>query len=320
MSAPSPSGKLALVAIGGNAIIKSKAALSIPDQYDMVRQVAVNLADMIEAGWNLVVTHGNGPQVGFIMRRSELSMPEVDPVPMDYAGADIQGAVGYMFCKALRNEFRARGIQREVIAVVTQTLVDAHDPAFAAPSKPIGSWFGEEDAKEKAAQYGWHVAEDAGRGWRRVVPSPAPKHIVESGVIHSLTKAGHVVVALGGGGIPVVETADGDLAGVEAVIDKDFASGLLARELGASFFMLPTGVDRVALGYGTAEQRWLDTLTSSEARELCRKGSFDKGSMEPKITALADFVAATGNPGVITSLPLMRDALEGKAGTRVIPG
>ena len=315
-----PVRNLALVAIGGNAIIKGKTALSIPDQYDMVRQVAVNLADMVEAGWNLAVTHGNGPQVGFVLRRSELSLAEVAPVPMDYAGADIQGAVGYMFCKALRNEFRRRGIRREVVAVVTQTLVDSRDPAFAAPSKPIGSWFSEAEAKAKAETLGWHIAEDAGRGWRRVVPSPAPKAIVEWPVIRNLAEEGHVVVALGGGGIPVIETEEGDLAGVEAVIDKDFASSLLARELGASFFMLPTGVDRVALHYGTPEQQWLDTLTSGRARELCREGNFDKGSMEPKMTALTDFVEATGNPGVITSLALMRDALEGKAGTRVIPG
>ena len=311
---------LALVAIGGNAIIKSKNDLSITDQYEMVCRVADNLADMVEAGWNVAVTHGNGPQVGFIMRRSELSMPEVPPVPMDYAGADIQGAVGYMFCKALRNIFRARKIRREVVAVVTQTLVDRNDPAFAAPSKPIGSWFAEDDAKEKAKQYGWHVAEDAGRGWRRVVASPSPKAIVESNVIKSLTQAGHVVVALGGGGIPVIETPEGELQGIEAVIDKDFASSLLARELEATFFMLPTGVDQVALHYGTPQQKWLDSLSASEARALCQQGIFDKGSMEPKMTALTDFVEATGKPGVITSVPLMRAALEGKAGTRVIPG
>lgn len=312
--------KLAVVAIGGNAIIKGKTSLSIPDQYEMVSRVAANLADMVEAGWNLAVTHGNGPQVGFVLRRSELSLEEVAPVPMDYAGADIQGAVGYMFCKALRNELRRRGIRREVVAVVTQTLVDLKDPAFAAPSKPIGSWFSESEAREKAESLGWHIAEDAGRGWRRVVPSPKPKAIIEGRVIRALAEQGHIVVALGGGGIPVIETAEGDLEGVEAVIDKDFASGLLARELGATFFMLPTGVDRVALHYGTPDQLWLDTLSVARARELCGNGSFDKGSMEPKMTALTDFVAATGRPGVITSLPLMRDALEGKAGTRVIPG
>lgn len=312
--------KLAVVAIGGNAIIKDKTSLSIGDQYEMVCRVATNLVDMIEAGWNLVVTHGNGPQVGFVLRRSELSLPEVAPVPMDYAGADIQGAVGYMFCKALRNELAKRGIQREVVAVVTQTLVDARDPAFAAPSKPIGSWFSESDAKDKAAAFGWHIAEDAGRGWRRVVPSPRPQAIVESAMIRKLAEDGAIVVALGGGGIPVIKTEQGELVGVEAVIDKDFASGLLARELKATFFMLPTGVDRVALHYGTPDQRWLDALTVAEARDLCEQGSFDKGSMEPKITALTDFVAATGCPGVITSLPLMRDALDGKAGTRVTLG
>ncbi len=311
---------LALVAIGGNALIKDKQHLSIIDQYEMVCQVSENLADMVEAGWNLAITHGNGPQVGFILRRSDLSLPEVPPVPMDYAGADIQGAVGYMFCRALRNVFRARKIRREVVAVVTQTLVDRNDPAFSAPSKPIGSWFAEDDAREKSKQYGWHVPKDAGRGWRRVVPSPAPQSIVESAVIKSLVQAGNVVVALGGGGIPVIENEKGELQGVEAVIDKDFASSLLARELDASFFMLPTGVDRVALHYGTPQQKWLDTLTSSESRELCRQGNFDKGSMEPKITALTDFVAATGRQGVITSLPLMRAALEGKAGTRIVPG
>ena len=224
-------GGLAVLAIGGNALIRSRDHESIPDQYDMVCAIAVDIAGMIEAGWNVVVTHGNGPQVGFILRRSEISINEVPPVPMDYAGGDIQGAVGYMFVKALRNEFRRRGIRRQPAAVVTQTIVDRNDPAFANPLKPIGSHMDEARAKELAAKYRWTVREDAGRGWRRVVPSPKPQSIVETDVIRTLAREGYVVVACGGGGIPVVEDEKGDLQGVEAVIDKDLASSLLARSM-----------------------------------------------------------------------------------------
>ena len=313
-------GRLAVLAIGGNALIRDRDHESIPDQYEMVTRVAVDIAGMIAAGWNVVVTHGNGPQVGFILRRSEISINEVPPVPMDYAGADIQGAVGWMFVRALRNEFARRRMQRQAVAVVTQTVVDRADPAFADPSKPIGSHMDEAKAKRLAKKYNWTVREDAGRGWRRVVPSPKPQSIVETEVIRHLTAAGYVVVACGGGGIPVIEDAAGDLQGVEAVIDKDFASSLLARSLGAEALVLPTGVEKVALDFNKPSQRWVDSMTLQEARRHYAEDQFDKGSMGPKVAALIDFIGGGGSLGLITNAPNLTRALRGETGTRVVAG
>jgi carbamate kinase len=313
------SNGLAVVAIGGNALIRDRRHESISDQYEMVQGLSADIAGMIETGWNVVVTHGNGPQIGYILRRSELSIAEVPPVPMDYAGADIQGAVGYMFVKALANEFRRRGIDRQAVAVVTQTIVDRNDPAFAAPTKPIGSHMDEARAKQLAAQYGWTVREDAGRGWRRVVPSPRPQAIVETEVIRQVARAGFVVVACGGGGIPVIRDERGDLCGVEAVIDKDLASSLLARAMGADTLVLPTGVEKVALDFNKPTQRWLDRMTLAEAKRHYADDQFDKGSMGPKIAALIDFVGGGGRLGLITDPPNLARALRGEAGTRIVP-
>jgi carbamate kinase len=313
------SAKLAVLAIGGNALIRDRTHESILDQYDMVQGIAADIATMIEGGWNVVVTHGNGPQVGYILRRSELSIAEVPPVPMDYAGADIQGAVGYMFVKALGNEFRRRGIDRRPVAVVTQTLVDRDDPAFASPTKPIGSHMAEARAKELAAQYGWTVREDAGRGWRRVVPSPLPRKIVEIEVIHELARAGHVVVACGGGGNPVIEDERGERRGVEAVIDKDLASSLLAGTMQADALILPTGIEKVALDFNKPTQRFVERLTLAEAKRHYAEDQFDKGSMGPKVAALIDFVANGGRLGLITNPQNVMRALRGETGTRVVP-
>ena len=313
------SGKLVVLAIGGNALIRDRTHESIPDQFEMVSQIAVDIAGMIESGWDVVVTHGNGPQVGFILRRSEIAIDEVPPVPMDYAGADIQGAVGWMFVRALRNEFRRRGLRRQAVAIVTQTLVDRDDPAFAHPTKPIGSQMDEARAKSLANKFRWTVIEDAGRGWRRVVPSPKPQAIIETDVIRHLAGAGYVVVACGGGGIPVIETPDGGLQGVEAVIDKDLASSLLARSLGAEALVLPTGVEKVALDFNKPTQRWVDRMTLAEARRHAAEDQFDKGSMGPKVSALIDFVAGGGKIGLITNPPNLPRALRGETGTRVVP-
>ena len=309
---------VAVVAIGGNALIRDRGHESIPNQYDMVCALAEDIAGMIETGWKVVVTHGNGPQVGFILRRSELSIAEVPPVPMDYAGADIQGAVGYMFLKALRNAFKRRRIRREPTCVVTQTLVDRNDPAFANPTKPIGSHMDEARAKQLAKKYHWTVREDAGRGWRRVVPSPRPRAILETRAIQALAAEGYVVVACGGGGIPVIEDEAGDLHGVEAVIDKDLASGLLARSMEADILVLPTGVEKVALDFGKPTQRWLDRMTLAEARQHQADNQFDPGSMGPKIAALVDFVGGGGRMGLITNPPNLSRALRGETGTRLI--
>ena len=309
---------LAVLAIGGNALIRDRSHESIPDQYEMVCGLAVDIAGMIETGWNVVVTHGNGPQVGFILRRSEIAINEVPPVPMDYAGGDIQGAVGYMFVKALRNEFRRRGLKRQAAALVTQTIVDRNDPAFANPIKPIGSHMDEARAKQLAAKFHWTVREDAGRGWRRVVPSPKPQAIIETDVIKALAHDGFVVVCCGGGGIPVIEDENGCLKGVEAVIDKDLASSLLARSLGAEALVLPTGVEKVALDFNKPTQRWLDRMTIAEARRHQLDDQFDAGSMGSKITALIDFVGGGGRLGLITNPPNVARALRGETGTRVV--
>jgi len=310
--------RLAVLAIGGNALIRDRQHESFPDQYEMVCGLAVEIAGMIEAGWNVVITHGNAPQIGFMLRRSELTSDEAPPIPMDYAGGDTQGMVGYMFVKAMRNEFKRRGIARRPAAVVTQTVVDRNDPAFSNPTKPIGSHMDEGRAKRLAAKYRWTVREDAGRGWRRVVPSPRPQAIVETDVIRALVKEGFVVVACGGGGIPVIEDENGDLQGVEAVIDKDLASSLLARSLGADALVLPTGVEKVALDFNQPTQRWLDRMTLAEARRHQADAQFDAGSMGPKIAALIDFVGGGGRLGLITNPPNVARALRGEAGTRIV--
>ena len=311
-------GKLAVVAVGGNSLIIDKDHQSIPDQYNAAALTARSIADMVQAGWNIVLTHGNGPQIGFILRRSELSIHEVSPVPMDYAGADLQGAIGYMFDRALRNEFRRRGIARRPLAVVTQTLVDRNDPAFANPTKPIGSHFDEATARRIAAQQGWTVREDAGRGWRRVVPSPRPQRIVELDEICFLARAGYLVIACGGGGIPVIEDERGDLVGVEAVIDKDLASSLLARDLGADLLLVSTGVEKVAIHFNTPQQRWLDRITLDDARRLYAENHFDPGSMGPKICALIEFLEGGGAEGLVTNPQNLGRALAGDTGTRIV--
>lgn len=311
--------KLAVVAIGGNALIRDRDHESIPDQFETVSQIAVDIAGVIEAGWNVVLTHGNGPQIGFILRRSEFSIHQMPPVPMDYAGADIQGALGWMFVRALRNEFRRRSMPRQAVAVVTQTLVDRDDPAFTDPSKPIGSQMDEAKAKRLALKYHWTVRADAGRGWRRVVPSPRPQAIIETDVIRHMAGAGYVVVACGGGGIPVVEDPQGNLQGVEAVIDKDLASDLLARSLGAYALVLLTDVEKVALDFKKPTQRWIDRMTLAEARRYYADEQFDRGSMGPKVEALINFVAAGGRLGLITDAPSLPRALRGETGTRMVP-
>ncbi len=312
-------GRLAVVAVGGNSLIIDKAHESIPDQYKAAAVTAGHIAEMIEIGWNVVITHGSGPQVGFILRRSELALGEVPPVPMDYAAADLQGAIGYMFQRALRNEFRRRGIDRKAATVVTQVLVDRGDPAFDDPSKPIGSVMDEATARSRADELGWIVKQEAGRGWRRAVPSPKPKSIVEIGEIEHLASAGYVVIACGGGGIPVIEGENGDFEGVEAVIDKDLASSMLAREIGADVFLVSTSVEKVAINFDTPEQQWLDRLTASEAQRYYDEGQFAEGSMGPKIAAILGFLERRGQRGIITDPPNIVRALNGLSGTLIVP-
>jgi carbamate kinase len=310
---------LAVVAVGGNALIKDKNHQTVPDQYQAAAETMNHIASMILEGWDVVVTHGNGPQVGFILRRSELASHELHEVPLDYCGADTQGAIGYMFQQALHNEFRLRGINKQAVTVVTQTIVDRNDPAFQHPTKPIGSFMDESAAKEKMAKEGWTMVEDAGRGWRRVVPSPIPQTIVEADAIRSLIDQGFVVVAVGGGGIPVMQLENGDLTGVEAVIDKDFGSAILASMINADLFLISTAVEKVAINFNKPDQKWLDTITVAEARKYLAEGQFAKGSMLPKIEAILKFMDKGGKKALITDPEHIKDALEGKTGTWILP-
>ena len=308
-----------VIAVGGNALIEDPHHVSVPAQYRAARHAAESLGGLAAAGHRLAVVHGNGPQVGFILRRAELARGVLHDVPLDSCVADTQGALGYNLQMALDNEMEARGLDRRAAAVVSQVEVDPDDPAFSAPSKPIGGFMDAEEAARRRDEKGWDVAEDAGRGWRRVVPSPDPKSILEFPVIRTLVEAGVITVAVGGGGIPVMKTPGGEWTGVAAVIDKDKAASLLARQLGADRLVISTAVPRVYLDYGTPKQRAVDVLRVSEARALAAEGQFAPGSMLPKIEAMAAFVEATGNEGIITDPPRLTGALEGRAGTRIVP-
>ena len=307
--------KTAVVAVGGNSLITDAAHQAIPDQYEATVTTVKRIVDIMESGWNVVVTHGSGPQVGYVLRRSEIAIKEVAPVPIDYADADIQGAVGYMFQRALHNEFVKRGLEKNAIAVVSQVLVDQADPAFTSPTKPIGPQLDEAIAKERAKELGWTVKDDAGRGWRRVVPSPMPQEILELKQIELLAKSGFIVVACGGGGIPVIESEKKYLVGVEAVIDKDLASSLLATKLKAEVFIITTGVERVAINFNSPEEEWLDYLTLDRARDLYNSDHFDPGSMGPKILAMIKYLDAGGAKGIITNPDNMMAALISNSGT-----
>jgi len=312
---------LAVIAIGGNSLIKDKTHISVPDQYAAAKETCVHIADMIAQGWDVAIGHGNGPQVGFILRRSEIAhkVAGMHEVPLDFCGADSQGALGYTLQQNLWNEFRRRRMNRIVATVVTQVLVDRNDPAFQNPTKPIGSFLTEEEAQERARQDGWVVVEDAGRGWRRVVPSPYPQRIVELDAIKELLRAGVVTIAVGGGGIPVIEKENGDLVGVEAVIDKDHAASLLAREIGADLFLISTAVEKVALNYNKPDQMWLDRLTAAEAKRYYDEGHFPAGSMGPKIEAALEYLKAGGKQVIITNPENITRALRGETGTRIVP-
>ena len=306
---------IAVVAVGGNSLIVSEDKQTIPDQYEAAVQTVKRIVDIIELGWNVIITHGSGPQVGFILRRSELASREISQVPMDYADADIQGAVGYMFQRALHNEFTKRKINRAPVTLVTQVLVDPNDQAFTNPVKPIGPHLDEETAKKRASEHGWIVKEDVGRGWRRVVPSPEPKEILELKQIKQLVETGNVVIACGGGGIPVIKNEKNYLVGVEAVVDKDLASGMLATGIGADLFIVSTSVDQVALNFGMEDEKWLHQMHLTEAKSFYAEGQFDHGSMGPKVRSMIQYLECGGKKGLITSPGNLYLAVQGKAGT-----
>ena len=319
-SGSSRATNLAVVAIGGNSLIADSSRPEIVHQWDAVHETTGQIAGMLESGWRgVVVTHGNGPQVGFILRRNELALGEVHTIPLTLVVADTQGSIGFMLQQALNNDFRERQIPRETTTIITQTRVDENDPAFVSPSKPIGSFLDEETARSFESR-GWHVVEDAGRGWRRVVSSPRPVEIVEIEAVRQAVDMGWVVVACGGGGIPVVRETDGTLRGVSAVIDKDIASGLLAVDLGADLFLISTGVEKVALNFGKPEQVDLDQITVAEAKRYRGEGHFATGSMQPKIDACIEFLEKSSNPHahcLITNPQNLGRALAGETGTRI---
>jgi carbamate kinase len=321
--------KVAVIAIGGNSLIKDPKRVSVEDQEQALRETAHHVADMVEAGWNVAIGHGNGPQVGYILRRSEIAakVEGMHEVPLDVCGADSQGAIGYEFQQALQNELFRRGIEKNVCTIITQTLVDQNDAAFKNPTKPIGSFMGEAEAKRREQEMGWSVVEDAGRGWRRVVPSPLPKEIVELDSVKTLIDAGVIVITVGGGGIPVIDVGNGEYRGTAAVIDKDFASSLLAQEINADLFLIATAVEKVAINFGKPDQKWLERMTLAEAKKYLADGiHFAKGSMAPKMQAVIWYLEAGGKPSksggrqaLITNPENIGRALRGETGTWIVP-
>jgi len=306
-----------LITLGGNAILPARGTGTFDEQCAITRLTMQPIAALIREGVRVVLSHGNGPIVGNILIRNEAAREQIPPMPLDVCGADSQGGIGYMMQQALDNELRRIGIQRPVTTVVTQVVVDERDPAFRRPTKPIGPFYTQERARLLAKEKGWTVTEDAGRGWRRVVASPKPLEVVEITAIRTLVDDGAIVIAAGGGGIPVARQWDGSLHGVEAVIDKDLASSLLARLLGCEMLCIITGVDRVALHYGKPDQRDLACATADELSEYAAAGHFPAGSMGPKVQAAIEFVRGGGREVVITSPAKLMEALEGTTGTRV---
>jgi carbamate kinase len=314
--------KVAVVAIGGNSLIKDPQHQSVEDQYEAAKETTLHIAGMIEAGWDVAIGHGNGPQVGFILRRSEIAAKAegMHEIPLDVCGADSQGAIGYALQQNLQNWLFQRKINKNVATVVTQVLVDRNDPAFQNPTKPIGGFMDETEARRREAAMSWSVVEDAGRGWRRVVASPLPKEVVELDTVKALIGAGVVVITVGGGGIPVIDPGDGNYRGTAAVIDKDYASSLLAKSIGADLFLISTAVEKVALNYGKPDQVWLDRITLSEASKYLAEGKhFAKGSMAPKIQAIIWYLEAGGKHAIITNPENIGRALRGETGTHVVP-
>jgi len=310
--------QLDVIALGGNAILPVGQAGTIYEQFAITRLTMGQIAEMVGAGREVVVTHGNGPIVGNIVLRSEAMRETIPPMPLGICVADSQGGIGYMIQQVLRNALREQGLDRDVVTLVTQVSVDASDPAFENPTKPIGPFYGQAEAEALASKEGWVVAEDGNRGWRRVVPSPQPKGVVELGVIRKLLDAGCLTIAVGGGGIPVFVEAGNRLEGVEAVVDKDHASALLARELGAQRLIVVTSVDAVYRNFGTPEEQRIARMTAAEALELSRE--VPAGSMGAKLEAVAGFVRDTGAQAVITRPEDVLAATAGERGTIIYAG
>lgn len=316
------SKKIAVIAIGGNSLIRDEKHVTVEDQYQAAKETCTHIADLIQLGWEVAIGHGNGPQVGFILRRSEIAarVEGMHEIALDVCGADSQGAIGYALQQNLQNILYQRGIRKKVVTIITQTLVDAADPAFQKPSKPIGGFMSAEQAQRRQQEQGWTVMEDAGRGWRRVVASPLPKEIVELETVETLLERGIVTITVGGGGIPVIDPGDGNYRGIAAVIDKDYASSLLAQALKADLFVISTGVEQVALNFGKPDQQWLQKITLTQARQYLAEGiHFAKGSMAPKIQAIIWYLEHGGKQALITNPENIGRALQGETGTWIVP-
>ena len=318
MSNPQKS-PLVVIAIGGNSLIRDPEHMGVLDQYRTAGETAHYIAPLIEHGYRVLVTHGNGPQVGFILLRSELARDVIHEVPLANCVADTQGSIGMQIAQSLQNELLHHGVEQAVVAIVTQCVVDEHDPSFENPSKPIGPFMTEEEARQHEQNDSWVVGEDAGRGWRRLVPSPEPLEVVEMAAIRTLLDSGMLVIAAGGGGIPVIYRTDGELRPRPAVIDKDAASCLLACELGASILIISTDVDKVALNFGTDEFFEIDRMTVAECREYLAAGHFAAGSMRPKIESGLKFLEQGGEEVIITQPHNLQADLKSIYGTHIVP-
>ena len=306
-----------VLAVGGNALLRPGDRGTAEKQMLRARETAESIYPLFKE-YKIVITHGNGPQVGVILLQNENSKNIVPPMPLDVCGAMSQGEIGYFLEQSFHNVFEKKGIKKKIVTVLTRVIVDENDPAFRNPTKPIGPFYTEKDAKKLARERGWTVIEDAGRGWRRVVPSPDPLEIVEKDVIRKIIDYGSVAIAVGGGGIPVIRR-DGSLIGVEGVIDKDLASATLGKDIKADRFFILTSVDRVYLNFGTERQMGVEEMSVNEAKKYMEEGHFKKGSMYPKILAAIRFLRSGGKSVLITSPEKVKDAIDGKSGTWIYP-
>jgi len=311
--------KTAIIAIGGNALIKDGEEGNIYQQFANARETCAKLIKVVEMGYEIIITHGNGPQVGFAIRRHENARKIIPPYPLGVCVAETVGSMGYMLQQTMQNTVKkSKVIRKDVVTIITQVVVDEKDPSFSRPSKPIGQFFTKEEIEPLAAKDKWSIVEDSGRGWRRIVPSPRPIRIVEKDTIQHLLEKGKIVIACGGGGLPVIQLEDGTFDGMEAVIDKDYASSKLAQQLGLDELIILTTVEKVSINFGKPNQVQLDTLTVKEAKKYLKEGQFPPGSMGPKIEAAIEFIENGGKRAIITSHETLVEAMMGKAGTHIV--
>ena len=312
--------QMVLLALGGHAFMQRGEKGTIHEQERSAAQICKHLQTLVDRDYNIVVTHGNGPQVGNLLLLNETSDGSVPLMPLDVLVAETEGSLGYFLQQAMLNELRRRKLPRYVVTVITQVLVDPEDPAFKAPSKPVGPFLSKDEAERRRDELKWTIIEDSGRGWRRVVPSPKPLKVVQRRMIREGAAEGHIVIACGGGGIPIIKKPDDSYEGVEAVIDKDLSSSLLANQVGADLFIILTEVPQVFVNFGTPQQEALSAITSEGLMELYREGQFPAGSMGPKVLAVCDFLDRGGKRAIITNPETLEDALRGRGGTHVIGG